>query len=139
MGRVAGLDYGDRRIGIALSDPDRIIASAHAVVTYKNIHEALREVARVCRDAQADQVVIGLPLNMDGTHGPAVEKVRIFAAKLAGLVPIPIVMWDERLTTKSAHNVLIEAGTRRAARKNLVDKVAAQIMLQHYLDSHPAP
>ena len=134
---MVGLDFGDRRIGVAVSDPTAFLASAHGVIEYRDVHVAKKVVAEICRDQDASRIVIGLPLNMDGSEGPAVDKVRAFIKLLRGVTDVPIETWDERLTTKSAHDVLIEAGTRREKRKGLVDKIAAQFILQAYLDAQP--
>lgn len=135
MSRILGIDFGDRRIGVAVSDPLHIIATAHRVVEYDDIHVAKKQIRDIVVAQEAGSIVVGLPLNMDGSEGPAVEKVRAFIDLLTPLVNVPITLWDERLTTKSAHDALIEAGTSRKKRKGLVDKVAAQIILQGYLDS----
>lgn len=134
-GRFVGLDFGDRRIGVAVSDPTAFLATAHGVIEYRDVHVAKKAVAEICREVDASRMVIGLPLNMDGSEGMAVAKVRAFIELLRGVTNVPIETWDERLTTKSAHDVLIEAGTRREKRKGLVDKIAAQFILQGYLDA----
>lgn len=134
-GRRVGLDFGDRRIGVAVSDPTGVLATAHSVIEYRDLHVAKKAVATLCRDVDAVELVVGLPRNMDGSEGAAAEKVRAFLTLLAPLLDVPVRLWDERLTTKSAHDVLIEAGTRREKRKGLVDKIAAQLILQGYLDA----
>ncbi len=136
MGRVVGVDLGSRRIGFAVSDPDRIIATAARMVECRTDREVLAAIVAEIQAAGADLCVIGHPINMDGSHGPAAQKATVLRDALQARTPVRVVLWDERLTTKSAHDVLIEAGTRRDKRKGLVDKIAAQIMLQHYLDSH---
>ena len=135
MGRVVGVDYGDKRCGVAISDPLQIIASAHCVIVNTSMDRLVKEIVELCRDREAERVVVGWPLNMDGTEGPATEKVRIFGSKLKAASDLPIAFWDERLSTRTAEAALIEAGTRRRKRKGIVDKVAAQIILQHYLDA----
>jgi putative Holliday junction resolvase len=135
-GRILGVDFGERRVGFAVSDPTQMLSSAHAMVEVQSPAHAANETARICREASAVKVVIGLPVNMDGSKGPAAQKALAFAEALRAKVSVPVETWDERLTTKSAHDVLIEAGTRREKRKQLVDKIAAQIMLQNYLDAH---
>lgn len=140
MGRVLGVDYGERRIGFALSDPTEFLASAHSVSECRNEGEALKAVAGVFKATGAERIVLGLPVNMDGSHGPAAQKVKSFGEKLAAATGTRVEYWDERLSTRSAQDALIEAGTRREKRKGLVDKVAAQIMLQNYLDARsPGP
>jgi putative Holliday junction resolvase len=138
MGRVVGVDLGSKRIGFAVSDPDRIIATAHKVVECAGDRKIREAILAVCAETGADLLVLGLPLNMDGSSGPAAERAQKFQADMRELLSIPIILWDERLTTKSAHAVLIEAGARRSKRRDLVDKVAAQFMLQHFLDAQPA-
>ena len=135
MGWVVGIDYGDKRCGVAVSDPSRIIASAHRVISNTGMDRVIQEIAELCRNQEVEQIILGWPLNMDGTEGPATDKVRVFLLKLKPAIDLPIETWDERLTTRTAETILIEAGTRRKKRKALVDKVAAQVLLQHYLDS----
>ncbi|HMP90515.1 MAG TPA: Holliday junction resolvase RuvX [Kiritimatiellia bacterium] len=136
MGRALGVDLGSRRIGFALSDPDRIIASNYKMVECRDDKEIHSAIADAVREGQADLVVIGHPLNMDGSHGPAAQRSEKFQKELQEKLEIPVELWDERLTTKSAHDVLIAAGTRREKRRLLVDKISAQIMLQSFLDAH---
>ncbi len=136
MGRALGVDLGSKRIGFALSDPDRIIASVYKMIECQNDGQIRNTIAAACTESGADLCVIGHPINMDGSKGPAAQRAEKFRDELKLVLSIPVVLWDERLTTKSAHDVLIEAGTRRDKRKGLVDKIAAQIMLQHYLDAH---
>ena len=135
-GRVLALDVGDKRIGIAVSDAPRLIATPHSVYTRVGYSPDVKHVSRLCEELGADLVVCGLPRNMDGSIGFQAEKVKAFAEKLkeAGL---EVVFQDERLSTVSAHQALIEGGMRRDDRKGLVDKVAAAVILQQYLDSVP--
>lgn len=134
-GRLLGLDVGDRRIGIAVSDETQLIATPHSVYTRVGYGPDCRHIARLYGELGCVGVVSGLPLNMDGSAGFQAEKVRAFAAKLeeAGL---PVSFQDERLSTVSAHEALIEGGMRREARKGTVDKVAAAVILQQYLDAN---
>ena len=134
-GRLLGLDVGDRRIGIAVSDETQLIATPHSVYTRVGYGPDCRHIARLYGELGCVGVVSGLPLNMDGSAGFQAEKVRAFAAKLeeAGL---PVAFQDERLCTVSAHEALIEGGMRREARKGTVDKVAAAVILQQYLDAN---
>ena len=135
MGRVIGIDYGDKRCGVAVSDPSWTIATAHRVISNTGMDRVIQEIAGLCLDQEVECIILGWPLNMDGTEGPATEKVRVFLLKMKPAIDLPIETWDERLTTRTAESILIEAGTRRKKRKGLVDKVAAQVLLQHYLDS----
>ena len=132
-GRLLGLDVGDRRIGIAVSDETQLIATPHSVYTRVGYGPDCRHIARLYGELGCVGVVSGLPLNMDGSAGFQAEKVRAFAAKLeeAGL---PVAFQDERLSTVSAHEALIEGGMRREARKG--DQVAAAVILQQYLDAN---
>ena len=132
-GRIVGLDVGDRRIGIALSDEGRLIATPHSVYTRVGWGPDAKHIKRIYDEAGAALIVCGLPKNMDGSIGFQAEKVMGFAQQLekAGL---PVVFQDERLSTVSAHQALIEGGMRRDGRKETVDKVAAAVILQSYLD-----
>ena len=132
-GRVLGLDVGDKRIGIALSDETGLIASPHSVYVRIGYGPDVKYIRRLCEDFSVSRIVCGLPRNMDGSEGFQAEKVRAFAEKLTegGL---NVEFQDERLSTVSAHQALIEGGMRRDARKGTVDKVAAAVILQQYLD-----
>jgi len=134
--RKMSLDLGDRRIGIALSDPMGIIASGYETYNRQSDEEAVRYVINLAKTKEVDTIVIGLPINMDGTHGERVEKSKDFGSKLNEVNPnIKIAYIDERLTTVSAERMLIDANMRREKRKTVIDKVAATIILQTYLDS----
>ena len=132
-GRILGLDVGDVRIGIAVSDETRLIATPHSVYTRVGWGPDVKHIQRIYAEARGALVVCGLPRNMDGSVGFQAEKVMAFAEQLrkAGL---PVVFQDERLSTVSAHQALIEGGMRRDSRKGTVDKVAAAVILQSYLD-----
>ena len=134
MARILGLDVGDKRIGVAVSDPMHTIATPHSVYTRVGYAPDVRHLSALAKQEQAGPLVLGLPLNMDGSLGFQTDKVLALAEKLqeAGL---SIVLQDERLTTSSANRSLIEGGMRREKRKNTVDMVAAAIILQAYLDS----
>lgn len=133
MGRVLGIDHGDARIGIALSDPTGFLASPLCVI--ENTKAGLNQILALLAEHQAETIVVGLPRNMDGSYGSATEKVRKFIGKLKLKTDVPIVEWDERLSTVSAHDTLREAGRDAKQRKGVVDKVAAGIILQNYLDA----
>ena len=129
-----GLDVGDKRVGIALSDGMQCIATPHSVYVRVGYGPDVKHIAKLYAENAAVLVVCGLPKNMDGSVGFQAEKVMAFADRLkeAGL---PVVFQDERLSTVSAHQALIEGGMRRDERKGTVDKVAAAVILQSYLDS----
>ncbi|MBP7830875.1 MAG: Holliday junction resolvase RuvX [Kiritimatiellae bacterium] len=136
MPRVLGLDHGDKRIGVAVSDPMEMIASP-VVILDAGQGGGLPEIERICREKEIGRIVVGLPLNMNGTAGPQAEKVREFVKQLQARLPaIPVTTWDERLSSRAGERVLIEAGTSRKRRREVLDKMAAQIMLQGYLDAH---
>lgn len=133
MGRILGIDYGDVRIGIAMSDETAFLASPLCVIDSTNA--GLDRVVALIEENRIERIVIGLPRNMDGSYGPATEKVRKFVEKLEARTAVPVAEWDERMSTVSAHNALREAGLDAKKRKGVVDKVAAQIILQNYLDA----
>lgn len=135
MNRVMALDFGDARIGIAMSDIMKIIANGYE--TYKRVNEEkdLQYIASLVKPNLIDEIVFGLPINMDGTEGERVTKTKDFAEKLKQLVPqVKIYFQDERLTTVTGERMLIEAGVRREKRKGVIDKIAATIILQQFLD-----
>jgi putative pre-16S rRNA nuclease len=139
--RVLALDLGTRRIGVAISDFTGTVASPLTVLerskSLRNDHE---RIAAVVRKEEAELVVVGLPLSLSGEEGPAARAARTEANALATLVGVPIETFDERLTTVTAERALTEAGVRGRARRQLVDKVAAAVILQAFLDrSHGSP
>jgi len=134
MGRVLGLDLGEVRIGVAVSDPLRIIAQPHQVIQSRGPDRDVAAVRAVVEETAAIRIVVGLPLNQDGQVGPQAEKVLAFVERLRAALDVDIVTQDERYSTAAAERMLIEARVRRKARKKVVDKVAAQHILQTYLD-----
>ena len=132
--KIIALDIGTVRIGIATSDIMEIIASAYEVYRRKNLNEDVKYIASLVSKLEAGELVIGLPLKLDGSAGQSVDMAREFGEKLTELVSIPIVYQDERLSTVSAERILIESGVRREKRKDKIDSVAATIILQTYLD-----
>lgn len=133
--RKIALDIGDVRIGIATSDPLGIIASGNQTYTRTNdINKDIEYLTNLAKELNCDTFVIGLPINMDGTEGERVAKTREFAELIKNTSGIKTVFQDERWTTVSAEKMLIESGMRREKRKNVVDKVAATIILQSYLN-----
>lgn len=137
MPRVMGVDYGDRRIGLAVSDEDETMAFPREVLTCAGPKAAARQVADRADAAGVARIVVGYPLNMNGTRGPRAEATDAFIEKLAAASGRPIERWDERLSTRTAEAALIEGGVSRQGRKGVIDKLAAQVLLQHYLDTPP--
>lgn len=133
--RVLGLDVGDVRIGIAVSDPTGLVASAYKTLVRESKWKDVEKIRSMIEDLQVDKVVVGLPKNMNNTLGPQGKKVQKFINALKHDYPIDLVFVDERLTTVSAERVLIEADVSRKDRKKVVDQVAATYILQQYLDS----
>jgi putative Holliday junction resolvase len=132
--RALGLDVGERRIGVALSDPEGILAIALTVIEAKSDDDALRRVIALAGEHEVERIVIGLPLSLDGSLGPQAQKVQSFAESLREYTELPVVTWDERYSTVDAERVLVEARVRRDKRKKHIDSVAAAVILQGYLD-----
>ena len=133
--RLMGLDYGDRRIGVALSDPFGWTAQGVGVVEKRRDGGELDAIAGLAREHEVGEIVVGLPRNMNGTIGPRGEICIAFAQNLREKLNLPVHLWDERLTTVSAERTLLEADISRKKRKQVVDKMAATLILQNYLDS----
>lgn len=133
--RKMGVDYGDKRIGIAFTDPLNIICSPFEV--YKNVGEedALVHLNKLIKEYNVDEVAMGLPLNMDGTEGERAIKHRAFGEKLAQISGVKVHFVDERLTSAEAEDFLIKSRVRREKRKEIIDKIAAQIILQTFMNS----
>ena len=131
---ILAVDYGDVRTGLAVCDKNEILASPVCVITERKAEILSEKIAALCAERKAERIVMGLPKNMDGSEGFKVEEVRQFAADLTAERQIPIVWVDERLTTVSAERALLEADVSRKNRKKVVDKMAAVIILQSYLD-----
>jgi putative Holliday junction resolvase len=137
--RALGVDLGSKRIGIAVSDPSGTIASPLSVVTRsKSGRRDLGEIARIARAEEVELIVVGLPLTLRGEVGHAAKAAIAEAARLATVVDVPVETHDERLTTVTAERSMIEAGMRSEERRRVVDKVAAAVMLQSWLDARRA-
>ncbi|MBI2878831.1 MAG: Holliday junction resolvase RuvX [Candidatus Rokubacteria bacterium] len=132
--RVLALDVGDRSIGLAVSDELGLTAQALETLTRRGLRADLAALRRIVEERQIDEVVVGLPLRLDGRIGPQAEKVQGLVEALRTVLPVPVCLWDERLTTQAAERALLEGGVRRARRKQVVDQVAAALILQGYLD-----
>ena len=133
--RVLGLDIGDRRIGVAVSDEMRLIATPLEFIPAEPVAAFLARLKELIRDKEVDSILVGLPRNMDGSYGPAALKVQEFVAVLKEAIGVPIKTWDERLTSAQANRFLIGAAVRRSKRREKVDQTAAAILLKSYLDS----
>lgn len=136
LNRIMGLDYGDVRIGVALSDLSRTIANGLETYKCKNSEQDIVYITNLAKNNDVSLFVIGLPLNMDGTEGTRAEKTRQFGSKLAEYSGIEVQYIDERLTSVEAEEILISAGVRREKRKELIDKVAATLILESYLKNN---
>lgn len=131
-GRVIGVDLGDARVGIALSNPDRTIASPLEVLKRtKGLHQ---DIAKIVTEWEATAVVVGLPLSLDGSMGPAAKKALAETEKLGATLKVPVATYDERLTTVTAERMMTDAGLDSRGQRKVVDKIAAAIMLQAWLD-----
>lgn len=135
--RILGVDYGQARTGLAISDPTGLLASAVETVTAYVPEKCARAVADKARALGAERIVLGLPRNMDGSEGFRAEATRAFGTLLAEYSGLPLVYWDERQSTNAAHRILAENGRSGRNRKQVVDQVAAVVILQNYLDSLP--
>ena len=132
MNRILGLDFGSARIGVAISDELQMLA--HPLETIPAHEEPASRVAEIVREKQVDHVVAGIPRQMNGQIGTAATEVLEFVEKLRAILPCPVVTWDERLTTVAAHRALRDAGKKTRDTRGYVDQVAAQMILQTYLD-----
>ncbi len=136
--RVMGLDYGSKTVGVAISDPLGITAQGIETIERKEENKLRQTLARIealVKEYEVEKIVLGYPKNMNNTIGERAEKSLELKEKLERRIGIPVIMWDERLTTVEAERTLIESGVRRENRKKYVDKIAAVFILQGYLDS----
>jgi RNAse H-fold protein YqgF len=131
-----GLDYGDRKIGVAVSDAFRWTAQGVTVIERKGGGGEFERIAELAREHEVSEIVVGLPKNMNGTIGPRGEICIAFAEQIGQKLDMPVHLWDERLTTVAAERTLLEADVSRKKRKLVVDKMAAALILQNYLDSN---
>ncbi len=134
MKRIMGIDYGDSRTGVAISDLLCSIVGSTFVVRSKNTEKALDDILQLVKQHDVGRIVVGLPKNMDGTEGPRAALCREFAQKLEALTGLPTAMWDERRTTVEAHNILSQHNYHGKKRKETVDAVAASLILSGYMD-----
>lgn len=131
--KIMAVDYGESRTGIAISDVTEFLASPVGIIKEKNTLRAIEKIAQQAKELRAEMIVIGNPVNMDGTRGERSEKCTFVAQEVEKLVDIPVVMWDERATTKTALNMLTDNGTFGKKRKEVLDAVAATVILENYM------
>lgn len=131
---IMSVDFGDSRTGIAVCGKSELIASPVAVIFEKDFNTCIEKTAALAKEQRAEKIVVGFPKNMNGSEGERCEKCTLFASELEKLCGIPTILWDERCTTVSAHNYLNVTNTRGKKRKNVVDAVAAVIILESYLE-----
>ena len=136
--RVLGIDHGTKRMGIAISDESGMIAQPLEYIPAEPFAGFITRLKEIIKEKQVDQILVGMPRNMDGSYGAATEKVKEFITALQPYITTPIKTWDERLTSVMANRALLQGNVRRDQRKQKVDKMAAAILLQSYLDSRPA-
>ena len=132
--RILGIDYGSKRLGLAVCDELGLTAQALTTITRKNRERDLEKIDAVIKEYNVEKIVVGYPLRLDGTEGIQCEKVNRFVDILESRFSLPIIKWDETLSTKEAEQILIEANVNRKKRKDVVDKLAAAIILKSYLD-----
>ena len=133
--RILALDYGTKRVGVAISDELEMIATPLGYLDAQPREKLLDQIAQLVAERGVGLVVVGMPRNMDGSYGPAAEQVREFVEMLEKRLSVPVKTWDERLTTAQAEKLLLQADVSRKKRKKKVDHIAAAILLQSYLDS----
>lgn len=133
--RIGGLDVGDKTIGVALSDELGWMASGLEVIRRRALEADMARLGEIARQYEVELWVVGMPRNMNGTYGPRADLTRQFIEALRDRLGLPVETWDERLTTVAAERVLLEADVSRAKRRKVIDKMAAAVILQGYLDS----
>ena len=133
MKRIMGIDYGDSRTGVAVSDLLCSIVGSASVIHSRNMDKTITEIKKMVVEKEVGEIVVGLPKNMDGSEGARAQLCRDFARLLEEAVGVPVVHWDERRTTVEAHNILSEHNYHGKKRKDTVDAVAASLILEGYL------
>lgn len=136
--RFMGLDVGDKRIGVALSDEGALIASPRETLERRGNRKDIAHLLDLARREEVSEILVGMPWKLDGSSGPQAEKVSRFVEALRAATSIPINTWDERLSTIGAERAMIEADVSRAKRRGALDRVAAALILQSYLDARRA-
>ncbi|MBN2582758.1 MAG: Holliday junction resolvase RuvX [Planctomycetes bacterium] len=133
--RYLGVDPGKKRVGLAISDPGATISTPLKVLQRRSLDQVIADIVALCRQEEVGAIVVGLPLNMDGSRGPAAQDAEQLAARLTEAAGLAVELWDERLSSVSAERSMLDADLSRAKRKQRIDKVAAQIILQGFLDA----
>ncbi len=133
--RILALDVGSKRIGLAVSDELGFIAQALKTLDTKGRQRDIDSIIRIVNEMDVSEIVVGMPYNMNGSEGPQAQKVSEFADQLSRATSVPVLKWDERMSTLAAEKILLEADLSRLKRRKVIDKVAAAIILQGYLDS----
>jgi len=133
--RILALDYGTARIGVAISDELRMLATPLEFIPAEPFADFLARLRQIISDKEVELILVGLPRNMDGSYGPAAAAVRQFIERLRPTLTVPLLTWDERLSTVQAHRLLRQAGHKARQHKRRVDASAAAVLLQSYLDS----
>lgn len=138
--RIIGLDYGSKTVGVAMSDPSGLLASPIETIKREeevNLKQTVRRIRALCEENEVHTIILGLPKNMNGSLGERAEKTLAFKKRLErDLYQVEILLWDERLTTRQAEQPMLEMGMDRKKRKQVVDQLAAVLILQSYLDAH---
>ena len=138
MGRIMGLDFGSKTVGVAASDPTGLIATGIEIIRRDRedkLRQTLSRIVNLTKELEIETIVLGYPVNMNNTEGDRVTKTLAFKEMLERRTGLPVVLWDERLTTVEADEIMTEVGVRGIDRKKYVDKIAAMIILQDYMDS----
>lgn len=133
-GRLLGIDYGQKRVGVALSDPSQFMASTLTTIIYNNNAVLIKELKKILAEHDIAGVVVGRPVNMNGTIGEMAEKAGALAEQIETQTRRPVVLWDERWSSQSAKKLMLETGTSPSKNKERIDQIAAAYILQSYLD-----
>ena len=134
--KILAVDFGDARTGLAVCDKSELIASPLGVISDHNRARVIEKILEAAKEQRSEQIVVGNPINMNGTLGPRAEKIQYFVELLESMTDIPIVKFDERLSTAAAHRILNETNIKSGKRKTVIDTLSAQIILQNYLDAN---
>jgi len=134
--RILGLDVGEKRIGVAVSDEIGLTAQGLTTIVRSDIQKDIERLAAIVREYSIRKIIVGLPRNMNGTYGPQAGKTKEFVRLMQQVIPLEVVFWDERLTTALARRTLLEGDVSRKKRKEVIDRMAAVMILQGFLDRH---